>query len=164
MPIDTSGFDVRMNEFKDHLRDREEFPIDWSWMQSEGQEYLDHQFDVEGVDERGGEDAFQENDIAYDMWKAATGKSTEKMQKDGRLKDAVANSHFTTESDMGVVNYIWSWSVWNEKGENYAYTWQHDNAGDSTGDRKLRFDKPWVREVARKWAEMERKRIEEIWS
>lgn len=163
MSVDTSEFDAVMDEFDDWLREREEYPIDPTWLEDVGRERLVEQFDVEGVDDFGREGAFQRNDPDYDDWKLRNNKSPLRMQKDGILKDAVERSEFEVESNGDTVVNTWIWSAEDdETGDDYAHQWQHEHEGDETGDRKLRFDERWLSGIVREWEKMEAARIQEI--
>lgn len=166
MPIKTDELEIAMNEYLDYLREREEYPVDPTWLEDVGRDHLVEQFDVEGVDESGAENWFLPYKEKWRRYKASHGKSMKKMEEDGDLRRAVDNSDFEVFKEGGTTVYRWEWSQRGENGGDYAAYWQNEFEGDDEDprDRKLRFDKKWLSGIAEEWARMEAERIEEIFS
>lgn len=159
--MDADELLVAMDELGDWARERAERPIDPTWLEEEGRDYLVLQHDLEGVDEDGAFDAFQTNSPIYTEWKIRRGYSAKKMEKTGKLKQAIAASSFRdfNEGDRSV--YEWSWSASNP-GDNYAVLWQHEHEGVGGRDRKLRFANDFLVYIKESWEQQEKERIEEI--
>lgn len=160
LKVYTGKFDRSFRNLERFLKKKEDAPFNPRWLEREGKGNLSDQFDVEGIDDSGVPDSFQENDTLYDEWKKAAGLRTEKMQKTGQLKEAVEKSRFEVDVDGDEVNYTWSWVAIGEDGDNYAYTWQHDNEGDETGDRKLRFIDEFLGHLVNHWEQEAKTKIE----
>lgn len=160
--LDTSGLETAIGELEDWMRERKDRPIDPTWIEEIGRDYLSDQMDVEGVDEFGNMGAFTKNTDKYNAWKARAGLGNTKMKKYGLLRSAVDNSTFEdTSIGEGSAEYKWSWSA-THNGQNYAYHWQHEFEAPDGSDRKLRFDQPFLDSVIEEWEFKEARRIEEI--